>query len=87
MLFYKITGIMEISLLLDDDRRAKRELHRKIEVKSEEFNRGQIDNSFYFISEIDNSVVTAGIITENKNDLSSELKTFYKHLYLPHQAQ
>ena len=83
MLFYKITGTMEIKETLEDDRRARREAQRKIEMKSDEFNQNRSRDSYYFISEIDNTVVTAGVITENNNKLSSELEAFFKHLELP----
>ena len=69
MLFYKVTGIMEANETPEEDRRVRRENQRKIEMKSEEFNRNRSGNSFYFISEIDNTVVTAGVIADNKNTL------------------
>ena len=82
MLFYKVTGIMEANEAPEEDRRVRRENQRKIEMKSEEFNRNHSSNSFYFISEIDNTVVTAGVIADNKNKVESDLAEFFKYLDL-----
>lgn len=82
MLFYKVTGIMEANEAPEEDRRVRRENQRKIEMKSEEFNRNHSSNSFYFISEIDNTVVTAGVIANNKNKVESDLAEFFKYLDL-----
>ena len=82
MLFYKVTGIMEANETPEEDRRVRRENQRKIEMKSEEFNRNHSSNSFYFISEIDNTVVTAGVIADNKNKVESDLAEFFKYLDL-----
>lgn len=82
MLFYKVTGIMEANEAPEEDRRVRRENQRKIEMKSEEFNRNHSNNSFYFISEIDNTVVTAGVIADNKNKVESDLAEFFKYLDL-----
>ena len=82
MLFYKVTGIMEANEAPEEDRRVRRENQRKIEMKSEEFNRNHSSNSFYFISEIDNTVVTAGVIADNKNKFESDLAEFFKYLDL-----
>ena len=82
MLFYKVTGIMEANEATEEDRRVRRENQRKIEMKSEEFNRNRSGNSFYFISEIDNTVVTAGVIADNKNKVESDLAEFFKYLGL-----
>ena len=78
MLFYKVTKIMEANEATEEDRRVRRENQRKIEMKSEEFNRNHSSNSFYFISEIDNTVVTAGVIADNKNKVESDLAEFFK---------
>lgn len=51
-------------------------------MKSEEFNRNHSNNSFYFISEIDNTVVTAGVIADNKNKVELDLAEFFKYLDL-----
>lgn len=56
MLFYKIQGTMEVNEIPEDDRRARRENQKRIEMKSEEYNRKNSKNSFYFVSEIDNEV-------------------------------
>ena len=80
MLFYKVTGIMEANETREEDRWVRRDNRRKIEMKSEEFNRNRSGNSFYFISEIDNTVVTAGVITDNKIKVESNLAKFFKHL-------
>ena len=80
MLFYKVTGIMEANETQEEDRWVRRDNRRKIEMKSEEFNRNRSGNSFYFISEIDNTVVTAGVITDNKIKVESNLAKFFKHL-------
>lgn len=82
MLFYKVTGITEANETPEEDRRVRRENQRKIEMKSEEFNRNHSSNSFYFISEIDNTVVTAGVIADNKNKVESDLAEFFKYLGL-----
>lgn len=82
MLFYKVTGITEANETPEEDRRVRRENQRKIEMKSEEFNRNRSGNSFYFISEIDNTVVTAGVIADNKNKVESDLAEFFKYLGL-----
>ena len=82
MLFYKVTGIMEANEAPEENRRVRRENQRKIEMKSEEFNRNHSSNSFYFISEIDNTVVTAGVIADNKNKFESDLAEFFKYLDL-----
>lgn len=82
MLFYKVTGIMEANETPEEDRRVRRENQIKIEMKSEEFNRNHSSNSFYFISEIDNTVVTAGVIADNKSKVESDLAEFFKYLDL-----
>lgn len=82
MLFYKVTGIMEANEAPEEDRRVRRENQRKIEMKSEEFNRNSSSNSFYFISKIDNTVVTAGVIADDKNKVESNLADFFKCLDL-----
>jgi hypothetical protein len=76
MLFYKVTGIMEANETPEEDRRVRRENQRKIEMKSEEFNRNHSNNSFYFISEIDNTVVTAGVIADIITRLNQILRSF-----------
>ena len=50
MLFYKVTGIMEANEAPEEDRRVRRENQRKIEMKSEEFNRNHSSNSFYLLT-------------------------------------
>ena len=85
MLFYKVTGMMETNETPEEDRRVRRvsrEIPRKIEMKSEEFNRNHSNNSFYFVSEIDNTVVTVGVIADNKNKVESDLAKFFKYLDL-----
>ena len=76
MLFYRVRGIAE-----DDENSVKqsmsfREKQRKIAVITEEFNSKSLKQAYYFLSDIADSVVTAGIIEEDADGVESRLSGF-----------
>lgn len=84
MLFYKAEGMLIGSgEENDDNRRVQRENARKILVKSEAFNQKQGDDSFCFVSNLSDGLLTAGMITERAENVDALLKSFLKHIGCP----
>ena len=74
MLFYKVEGIVANDQNENDDsRKAHRENVRKLSIKSDDFNQNLCRNSFYFISNCSDGVMTIGVITEHSEDIKKTL--------------
>ena len=81
MLFYKVEGIITNAHTENDDsRKAHRENVRKLAIKSDDFNQKFCRNSFYFISDYSDGVMTIGIISERSEDINEMLKAYLKHI-------
>ena len=79
MQFYKV-----IATLTDEkweennDRRVMQQRTRRIARKSNEFNQQQGGKSYYFISDIGNDEVIAGIIDSGTGDKTKQIRAFFK---------
>lgn len=81
MLFYKVEGIIaNANAENDDSRKAYRENVRKLAIKSDDFNQKFCRNSFYFISDCTDGVMTIGIISERSEDINEMLKAYLNHI-------
>ena len=82
MLFYKVEGTLQGRETEERDRWTQREEQRIIKTKSEEFNQKISKQSFYFISDIESTSVTAGIITEYFDNIQCNLHKFFSYIDL-----
>lgn len=82
MLFYKVVGYVADEKWAEEsnDRRILRQRARRITRKSDEFNQLQGGRSYYFISEIENGEVTAGIIDSGIYDKAKQVRAFFKSI-------
>lgn len=79
MRFYKICGEMQTINTTEEDRRARREFARKIEVKTSEFN--DSDNTKYcFVSDCGEGYITLGILSTEHINLTEFAKAYAKSL-------
>lgn len=70
MLFYKVEGILtDIATENNDSRKAHRENIRKLSIKSNDFNQRNDKDSFYFIADSSDGVLSLGIITERSDNI------------------
>lgn len=83
MLFYKVEGIItNIAAENDDSRKAHRENVRKLSIKSNDFNQRFGKDSFHFISDSSDGVLTVGIISERSDNVKKKLSSYLKHIEL-----
>lgn len=81
MLFYKVEGIIaNFPSKQDDSRRAYREHVRKLSVKSDDFNQKYCKNSFYFISDCSDGVMTIGVVSDRSETLKETLNTYINYI-------
>jgi len=81
MLFYKVEGIItNADAETEDSRKAHREQVRKLSIKSNKFNQKFCRNSFYFISDCTDGIMTIGIISEQSEDIKATLKAYLHHV-------
>lgn len=86
MLFYKVEGMLiDDGAENEDSRRAKREAARKIYVKSEDFNHKRGRDSYCFVSDSSDGLLTAGIITHVTNAQANVdlICAFLEHIDCP----
>lgn len=83
MLFYKIQGILITDHREEQENKEEREAVREICIKSENFNSQNDKNSYYFIIDSSNSVVTVGAITDCADKLSPAMSKFLRFVELP----
>ena len=83
MLFYKVEGIItNIATENDDSRKAHRENVRMLSIKSNDFNQRFGKDSFHFISDSSDGVLTVGIISEHSDNIQKKLSSYLKHIEL-----
>jgi len=84
MLFYKVEGmLLNDNAENEDSRRAQRENARKILVKTEEFNQKRGWDSFCFVSERSDGLLTVGMIIDHAENAKDLLKSFLRHIGCP----
>ncbi len=81
MLFYKIEGsLVKIDAENEDSRKAHRANVRRIAIKSDEFNEKFCRDSFFFVSNSSDSILTVGVIAERQGKIGETLKAYLKHI-------
>ena len=81
MLFYKIEGsLVKIDAENEDSRKAHRANIRRIAIKSDEFNEKFCRDSFFFVSNSSDGILTVGVIAERQGKIRETLKAYLKHI-------
>ena len=81
MLFYKIEGsLVKIDAENEDSRKAHRANVRRIAIKSDEFNEKFCRDSFFFVSNSSDGILTVGVIAERQGKIGETLKAYLKHI-------
>ena len=81
MLFYKIEGsLVKIDAEDEDSRKAHRANVRRIAIKSDEFNEKFCRDSFFFVSNSSDGILTVGVIAERQGKIRETLKAYLKHI-------
>ena len=81
MLFYKIEGsLVKIDAENEDSRKAHRANVRRIAIKSDEFNEKFCRDSFFFVSNSSDGILTVGVIAERQGEVRETLKAYLKHI-------
>ena len=81
MLFYKIEGsLVKNDAENEDSRKAHRANVRRIAIKSDEFNEKFCRDSFFFVSNSSDGILTVGVIAERQGKIRETLKAYLKHI-------
>lgn len=81
MLFYKVEGVLTNNISENEDsRRVHRTNVRKIAIKSAEFNDKFSRDSFFFVSNSSDGIVTVGIIADQMTNINKTLDSYLKHI-------
>lgn len=81
MLFYKIEGLLvKIDVENEDSRKAHRANVRRIAIKSDEFNEKFCRDSFFFVSNSSDGILTVGVIAERQGKIRETLKAYLKYI-------
>lgn len=81
MLFYKIEGsLVKNDAENEDSRKAHRANIRRIAIKSDEFNEKFCRDSFFFVSNSSDGILTVGVIAERQGKIRETLKAYLKHI-------
>lgn len=81
MLFYKVEGsLINTDVENEDSRKAHRANIRKISVKSNDFNEKFCRDSFFFVSNSSDGVLTIGVIVDRQKSMTETLKRYLKHI-------
>ena len=81
MLFYKIEGsLVKIDAENEDSRKAHRANVRRIAIKSDEFNEKFCRDSFFFVSNSSDGILTVGVIAARQGKIGETLKAYLKHI-------
>ena len=83
MFFYKVQGVAVTPQDEEIGRRERREIARTICIKTDMFNSQNDKNSFYFIADSSDSVVSAGVITDRSSKINLGAEMFLKSVDLP----
>lgn len=83
MLFYKIQGVLITEQGEEQENKEKREAVREICIKSDNFNSQNDKNSYYFIIDSSDMIVSAGVITDSAKKLSLDVARFLRFVGLP----
>lgn len=83
MLFYKIQGVLVTDHSEEQENKEKREAVREICIKSDNFNSQNDKNSYYFIIDSSDMIVSAGVITDSVKKLSTDVSRFLRFVGLP----
>ena len=80
MQFYKVIAMITDEKWAEEnnDRRVMQKRTRQIARKSDEFNQLQGGKTYYFISDIGDDEVTAGIIDSGTEDKTKQIRAFFK---------
>lgn len=81
MLFYKVEGsLVNTDTENEDSRKSHRANVRRIAIKSDEFNEKFCRDSFFFVSNSDDGILTVGVIAERQGKIGETLKAYLKHI-------
>lgn len=81
MLFYKVEGsLINTDVENEDSRKAHRANVRRIAIKSDEFNEKFCRDSFFFVSNSSDGILTVGVIAERQGKIKETLKAYLKHI-------
>ena len=81
MLFYKIEGsLVKIDAENEDSRKAHRANVRRIAIKSDEFNEKFCRDSFFFVSNSSDGILTVGVIAECQSKIGETLKAYLRYI-------
>lgn len=81
MLFYKIEGsLVKNDAENEDSRKAHRANVRRIAIKSDEFNEKFCRDSFFFVSNSSDGILTVGVIAEHQGEIGDTLKAYLKYI-------
>ncbi len=84
MLFFKVEGTLtDFDYENEESRSQHRERIRRIYTKTEAFNERRGCDSFYFVSDSTEGVMTAGIITRNADSMEKELNSYLRYIGCP----
>lgn len=82
MLFYKIQGVLVTERSEEQENKEKREAIREICMKSDNFNSQNDKNSYYFIIDTSDMIVSVGVITDSAKKLSIGVSRFLRFVGL-----
>ena len=82
MLFFEVNAKIKNDNWKNDfnDRDKFRDISRNISIKAEEFNNKSELNNCYFVSSLNTSHITAGVIRKNNENLDESLPTFFEYI-------
>ena len=83
MFFYKVQGVMITPQEEEKSSRERREIARTICIKTDMFNSQNDKNSFYFVADSSDCVVSAGVITDKSSKINLGVEKFLKNVDLP----
>lgn len=83
MFFYKVQGVMTAPAEEEQSKRERREMARTVCIETDMFNLQNDKNSFYFIADSSDCVVSAGVITDKPAKVKNSIEKFLKSVRLP----
>ena len=82
MLFYKIQGVIIARPKDEQEKREDQEIARTICIKTDAFNSQNDKNSFYFIADASDCVISAGVITDKSTKIQFGVEKFLESVDL-----
>ena len=84
MLFFKIEGMLtNTGEENEDSRRAQREVARRIYMKSEDYNHKRSKDTYAFVSESTDGLLTAGVIVDRAENVQRVAEAFLNYIGCP----